>query len=135
MAQRAKAPEYGRLLGDCRGLYCEARLGLVAPVARARIAALAAQQLPALIRAGCAYLMQVRAPRLCGEEGKSNRQPPVSVWHRLERGGSRLATGYRCWKCAQMCVCSFNITGTALAVHARRKATFTRGPVSPAVTW
>jgi hypothetical protein len=59
VAQRARAPEYVRLLGDCRGLYCEARLGLVAPVARARIAALAAQQLPALTRAGCAYLMQV----------------------------------------------------------------------------
>jgi hypothetical protein len=60
VAQRAKAPEYARLLGDCRGLYCEARLGLVAPVTRARIAALSVQQLPSLTRAGCAYLMQAR---------------------------------------------------------------------------
>jgi hypothetical protein len=59
VAHRAKAPEYARLLGDCRALYCEARLGLVAPITRARIAALTPQPLPALTRAGCAYLMQV----------------------------------------------------------------------------
>ena len=59
VAARAKAPEYSRLLGDCRGLYCETRLGLVAPVTRSRIAALAGQPLPTLTRRGCAYLMQV----------------------------------------------------------------------------
>lgn len=74
MAQRAKAPEYGRLLGDCRALYCEARLGLVAPVTRGRVAALTAQPLPALTRSGCAYLMQVmHDPR--------NGRPPLFLLH------------------------------------------------------
>jgi hypothetical protein len=85
VAQRAKAPEYARLLGDCRGLYCEARLGLVAPVTRARIAALSVQQLPSLTRAGCAYLMQASAPCLCILEQDSEWQGAVSMWHRVDR--------------------------------------------------
>ncbi len=59
VASRAKAPEYSRLLADCRGLYCETRVALVGPVTRSRVAALAGQPLSTLTRSGCAYLMQV----------------------------------------------------------------------------
>ena len=63
MAARTKQPEYARLLADCRGAYCEARLALVLPVTRGRIAALVHRPLPALTREGCAYLMQVRSTK------------------------------------------------------------------------
>ncbi|GAB4817343.1 hypothetical protein N2152v2_004389 [Parachlorella kessleri] len=62
--QRAQQPggaaEYGRLLADCQALYSEARVALMrGPVAQ-RIAQYAAQPLPAVLRSGCAYLMQAR---------------------------------------------------------------------------
>lgn len=56
---RSQRPEYARLLAECQAQYCEARLGLVAPVVRQRVAAFAIQPLPSLTRTGCAYLMQV----------------------------------------------------------------------------
>jgi hypothetical protein len=59
VAKKSKAAEYARLLGDCHITYCEARIGVVAPVARERIAAIGVQPLPAATRAGAAYLMQV----------------------------------------------------------------------------
>lgn len=58
VAKKSKAAEYARLLGDCHITYCEARIGVVAPVARERIAAIGVQPLPAATRAGAAYLMQ-----------------------------------------------------------------------------
>ena len=61
VAAHSKAPEYARLLGDCRAAYCAARVSLVAPVARARIAALASQPLATVTRSGAAYLMQVQS--------------------------------------------------------------------------
>ena len=54
-----KRPEYARLLADCQAQYCGARLGLVEPVVRQRVAAFARQPLPTLTRSGCAHLMQV----------------------------------------------------------------------------
>ena len=56
---RVKRPEYARLLADCQAQYCGARLGLVEPVVRQRVAAFARQPLPTLTRSGCAHLMQV----------------------------------------------------------------------------
>ena len=58
---RVKRPEYARLLADCQAQYCGARLGLVEPVVRQRVAAFARQPLPTLTRSGCAHLMQVLA--------------------------------------------------------------------------
>lgn len=59
VAKRSSVPEYARLLGDCHVAYCEARVGLVAPVVHSRFVAMGSQPLPVLTRSGAAYLMQV----------------------------------------------------------------------------
>jgi hypothetical protein len=63
---RVKRPEYARLLADCQAQYCGARLGLVEPVVRQRVAAFARQPLPTLTRSGCAHLMQVHLMHVRG---------------------------------------------------------------------
>jgi hypothetical protein len=58
-ARAGGSADYGRLLRDCQALYCEARLALARPPAAARLRPAAGQPLAALLRAGCAYLLQV----------------------------------------------------------------------------
>ena len=61
MQSRAGRPEYRALLADCHSAYCEARLGLLAPVVQDRVADYAARlPLPQLLRAGFSYLLQAR---------------------------------------------------------------------------
>ncbi|KAG1657780.1 hypothetical protein FOA52_012858 [Chlamydomonas sp. UWO 241] len=56
---RSARPEYARLLEECQGLYCAARLQLISPFVSQRIDGLATQALPLLARNGCEHLLRV----------------------------------------------------------------------------
>ncbi len=59
LESRAQRSEYRRLLAECQSVYSQARLQLVAPFVQQRVAMLAGNDVPVLMRSGYEYLLRV----------------------------------------------------------------------------
>jgi hypothetical protein len=90
LESRSQRSEYRRLLAECQAVYSQARLQLVAPFVQQRVASLAPQPVPVLMRSGYEYLLRVR--------GACPRRPRCPTRLRAALAARTLAPGLQRWR-------------------------------------